>query len=1126
MAGVCTNIIGETDACEAAPSRGRNVLLLSRILGGRRKGCPPWSSSQRRPAVRHRAIHPFAARRAKLRAAMLIVGLILGLSTFVPTVANAAGVPSATTDPATAVTSSGATLNGKVTSNGNDTAAHFEYVANADYALGTSNPYSAGKTTPDAPVPANTPADQPTSASITGLQPNTVYHYRLVASNSAGTAQAGDQTVQTSGSGPPPQAVSFAPVVNYPVASVPVSIAHGDFNGDSKQDLVTASSTGVVSVSLGTGDGTFKTPITTRLPQGDGPGSLAAGDLNGDGKLDVAVQNGNNVSVLLGKGDGTFATPVDYAPAKVPGFNGDTPYLSSIALADVNGDGRPDILLTEGETPCCNAVGAEVMINHGDGTFGTPDRYGTGNTYNVATGVTAADVNGDGHPDLIVANSNCCFNTAHIAVFLGKGDGTFQTPPTDYAVRSGAASVRAGDFNGDGKADLAVFSKGASYYDGTEPAVSMLLNKGDGTFQAPLVYRTETPNSSAQPGAGPQYLTLADLNGDGSLDAITTNNDKEDGATAAVLVNNGNGTFQQHQEVATDGGPAAVTAEDFNGDGKPDIATANRGSGSDISVLLNTTPFPAPAGGGSGGGGGVPVPDTGGGSGGSGIRRGADCFDEVDASRPNPLNSEPAGDYCRKAAASRGYHATWDRNADAVTAGEKAGGDAVFYFAGHTAGCGDLGGDDARQVGAGLYFVRNRQGSVLRGQKDSACLAHTAPSCFYFLCVPGSGIPAVFSAPQDLNGASFVVLQGCLTMHDTRRDESIGNQIFDGGARTVIGFDKDIQFQGAYGQFGSDFGKRGPYRPYGDAWAAGFWQAFGEGKSVIEAVDAASAYEYALTGDPTDGYRQKNIIIRQHPGAPTRLDARSVPAARLANSRGGVTARAASRSEAARHRKHPTRSARLSRALTRFLRRRLPRGLRWTAQPGPRGTNYAANVPGVGLFVVDSLTYSVNEAVFDPPRKGGRSVSHGRAKRLAVGFAARHAGSLSGLVLRRDETSGSGHSGEIEFLWQARRRGAWLPTYVDVNVRGDGSIASYVRDSAPVKVQLVPRISRSTAARIALRITHTVRGTTSLVRQLTVRNLRRGAQKLIWDVWVRPGRGHVLAPDTVVWVDARTGRPV
>jgi hypothetical protein len=175
--------------------------------------------------------------------------------------------------------------------------------------------------------------------------------------------------------------------------------------------------------------------------------------------------------------------------------------------------------------------------------------------------MAAGDFNNDGNPDLAVANSGD--NT--VSVMLGKGDGSFQTQVT-YATGSGPYSVAVGDFNGDGFPDLAV----ANFSDNT---VSILLGKGDGTFQTQKTYAA---------GGAPNSVVTGDFDGDGNLDLAVANN--TDG-TVSILLGQGDGTFQAQKTFATGSGPTSIALSDFNLDGKLDLAVTNFNDDT-VSILL------------------------------------------------------------------------------------------------------------------------------------------------------------------------------------------------------------------------------------------------------------------------------------------------------------------------------------------------------------------------------------------------------------------------------------------------------------------------------------------------------------------------------------------------------------
>ena len=312
----------------------------------------------------------------------------------------------------------------------------------------------------------------------------------------------------------------------------------------------------------------------------------------------------NTVSVLLGNGDGTFQPAVE-----LPG-GPSSRYLRIVAgdftatasstwpsptwkitlfrccWATATARSSPGHLragcfqdqswrasspTTAGSTwPLLNSNGVSVLLGNGDGTF-QPALYQAAEPGTQA--IVAGDFNGDGRvrPG---RRRQYVISGGIVSVLLGNGDGGFQASTVNPAGQS-PQSIVAGDFNGDGRLDLAVVDNGSN-------DVSILLGNGDGTFQPPIQYAT---------GPDPYAIAVGDFNGDGRLDLAVTNGDYGSSGTVSVLLGNGDGTFQPQvtypvsPDLQVISEPQNIVAGDFRGDGKLDLAVADYGS-SYVSVLL------------------------------------------------------------------------------------------------------------------------------------------------------------------------------------------------------------------------------------------------------------------------------------------------------------------------------------------------------------------------------------------------------------------------------------------------------------------------------------------------------------------------------------------------------------
>ena len=293
----------------------------------------------------------------------------------------------------------------------------------------------------------------------------------------------------------------------------------------------------------------------TSYQVGSGPACVAAVDVNGNGKIALISANLNDgtLMVLTNNGSSGFGSNATLVVGSYP---------LGVAAADVNGDGKPDLIsanLGDGTLT--------VLTNDGQGGLGYNATLNVGlSIYSAPAFVMAADVNGDGKPDLISANSG----DDTVTVLTNNGSGGFALDAT-LTVGTYPVSIAAVDINGNGK--IALVS--ANEYDGT---LTVLTNDGHGGFGY-----NATLNVGSGPSSGPASVVAVDINGDGKPGLICANSVDN---TLIVLTNNGSGGFGSNATLVVGSSPLCVAATDVNGDGKPDLICANSGD-STLTVLTN-----------------------------------------------------------------------------------------------------------------------------------------------------------------------------------------------------------------------------------------------------------------------------------------------------------------------------------------------------------------------------------------------------------------------------------------------------------------------------------------------------------------------------------------------------------
>src|SRR5579863_3104032 len=322
----------------------------------------------------------------------------------------------------------------------------------------------------------------------------------------------------------------FGAAILFHTALFPLAL--GDFTGHGKTDLVAGNSP--LTVFPGNGDGTFGAGIPSSFNWGGGCSAVA--DFNNDGKLDLTTGG----AVLLGNGDGTFQSPLTITGA---GCN--------VAVGDFNKDGVPDLVTSGGKI---GGEGALVFLGDGTGKFSAGTLYKTGQQ--GVSGIVVDSFNADSNPDIAVSNGP----DDDVTILLGDGTGKFTIGNT-YALS--LQNILSGDFNGDHKTDLAVFSN---------HGFSVLLGNGTGGLNSERAL-------NIQPG---QTIHLADFNGDGKIDAYEFSGIYQ---PSAVLLGDGAGGFGKPISVPTSCQGGIGVIADFNGDKKPDVAFVE-GTGGGVGVCL------------------------------------------------------------------------------------------------------------------------------------------------------------------------------------------------------------------------------------------------------------------------------------------------------------------------------------------------------------------------------------------------------------------------------------------------------------------------------------------------------------------------------------------------------------
>jgi hypothetical protein len=344
--------------------------------------------------------------------------------------------------------------------------------------------------------------------------------------------------------------ISFNPAVAYGAGNSPDATAVGDFNGDGRLDLATASDApDKVTILTNNGGGVFAAAGTVLTGGGTSPHTPIAGDLDGDGDIDIAVslKNTNQVRILVNNA-GTFSLGPVFSVGLEP---------RDMAIADIDNDGDLDLAVSNRDG---NTV--SVLRNMGGLNFNVSSVQAGVEPRSIAFG----DVSGDGLADLVIASHD----SAQVLVLANIGGGAFAPLSTIALGALKPEGIALARLNGDALLDIA-----ASTSNNGVEFVSVSLNQGGGAFAGATHFPTGGADSS--------FLVAADLDLDGDIDLATANTDSNN---VSLLAGNGAGSFGAAQLRSVGSEPGHILAADLDGNGSPDLVTTDSSSNA-VSVLLN-----------------------------------------------------------------------------------------------------------------------------------------------------------------------------------------------------------------------------------------------------------------------------------------------------------------------------------------------------------------------------------------------------------------------------------------------------------------------------------------------------------------------------------------------------------